>query len=154
VRLALLLALFPLATSAEVRIPDYSDNRSSAADVVQSLYNAINRQEYLRAYSYYSYGSLGLYDWFAQGYADTAQVDLRIGQVTSEGAAGTLHHAVPVALQATDLKGKATVFIGCYRVTEVQASVQATPPFQPIEIEKGSLTVTKAPFATAMGTCD
>ena len=33
--------------------PPYMDDRSTAASLVRSYYNAINRQEYARAYTYF-----------------------------------------------------------------------------------------------------
>ena len=50
---AFALVFMLLVTSA--RADDgYMDNRSSAADLVRSLYNAINLHEYARAYDYFS----------------------------------------------------------------------------------------------------
>ena len=148
--LALLLTLPAFAQT----LPDYSDDRSSAADVVLSLYNAINRREYLRAYSYYQDGTLGFYSRFAAGYADTDHVQVRLGEVTGDAGAGTAHFAVPVALRATDVAGRVQVFVGCYHVSQLQPAVQDTPPFQPIQIDKGHLTETADAFDTAMGRCD
>ncbi|MGH6859926.1 MAG: hypothetical protein ACRECY_06700, partial [Phyllobacterium sp.] len=34
--------------------PEYLDDRSTPETVIKSYYNAINRQEYARAYSYYA----------------------------------------------------------------------------------------------------
>ena len=147
-------ALLASAAHADTAMPDYRDNRSTAADVVQSYYNAVNRHEYLRAYSYFQFGTLGLFSQFEAGYADTAHVDIRLGPVTSDGTAGAVHFAVPVALQAQDSHGQISVFSGCYLLTQVEPSIQGTPPFVPIEINAGHLVKTKAAFAHAMGNCN
>jgi hypothetical protein len=149
----LALCLLPLPALAETPLPDYSDNRSSAADIVLSYYNAVNRNEYLRAYSYYTDGALGLFSMFEAGYADTAHVAVKLGEVTVEGAAGTSHYAVPVALQATDTAGRVTVFVGCYQVSQLQPAAQATPPFQPIQIDAAHMARSSLPFDQANGTC-
>lgn len=149
--LAASLALPALADDAP---PDYIDDRSSAERVITSLYNAIDRHEYLRGWSYFSPEIAPDYPGFRDGYADTDRVALRIGEVTSEGAAGSIYSSVPVALQATGTDGGVTVFAGCYQLRQVQPGVQDAPPFRPIQIEKGRLTKSDQPFDTAMGHCD
>lgn len=134
--------------------PDYLDDRSTPARVVESLYNAIGRREYLRAWSYFRDGAAKPFEVFRDGYADTISVDLRVGDVTGEGAAGSIHSAVPVALRAASRDGTETVFEGCYRLVQVQPAVQETPPFRPIQIEAGILRKTGTPFETAMGACE
>jgi hypothetical protein len=70
--------------SAPIPIPasgNYIDDRSTPSQVIVSFYNAINRHEYLRAYSYWSdpANSLGPFSDYASGYQDTASVDLVFG---------------------------------------------------------------------------
>ena len=50
---AFALVFMLLVTSARAS-DGYLDNRSSAADLVRSLYNAINLHDYARAYDYFS----------------------------------------------------------------------------------------------------
>lgn len=149
-----LLAVLAGQAAAQTNPPVYSDNRSSPADVVSSLYNAINRHEYLRGWSYFRPESAPDYQGFAAGYADTDHVELRLGKVASDGAAGSIHSQVPVALRATATNGKTTVFEGCYLVTQVQPAVQETPPFRPIMIDSGHLQKSTRSFAQAMGSCN
>jgi hypothetical protein len=152
-RLALVLAL--LATSATAQTnPPYTDNRSTAADVVTSLYNAINRHEYLRAHSYFRPGAVPDFKPFAAGYAKTTFVEIKLGPVTNEGAAGTIHTQVPIALRATTQDGRKTVFVGCYSLSQVEPALQETAPFRPITIDEGHLQKTSKPFAAASGRCD
>ncbi|MCT4331758.1 hypothetical protein MU516_02610 [Paracoccus sp. YLB-12] len=132
----------------------FIDDRSSAERVVTSLYNAIDRQEYLRGWSYFSESTAPAYEEFRDGYANTEAVELRIGEATSEGAAGSIHSSVPVALRATTTDGTTTVYQGCYRLTQVQPAIQDAPPYRPIQIDSGALTPTDQPFDTAMGQCE
>ena len=130
-------------TSVALAEDRYSDDRSSAADVVRSLYNAINLHQYARAYDYFSVPPAKDYATYEQGFADTARVDVITGEVFSDGAAGSIYYSVPTAIKATDTKGKAKYFSGCYTVRAVNASIQE-PPFQPLHIEKGALKLAKS----------
>ena len=91
--LAALLAALPLGvhaqTEGESAVPAYLDDRSTPEQVVTSMYNAINRQEYLRAHSYYDPGTAPEWPAFREGYQNTASVRLRTGEIITEGAAGT-----------------------------------------------------------------
>lgn len=159
--LAALLAALPFAappsalaqTEGESAVPAYLDDRSTPGQVVTSMYNAINRQEYLRAHSYYDPGMAPEWPGFRDGYADTASVRLRIGEVLAEGAAGTTHAAVPVAIEATRSDGSTEVFTGCYRLTQVQPAAQEAPPFRGIQIETGTLEPSDSAFDDASGDC-
>ncbi|WEF25576.1 hypothetical protein [Paracoccus sp. S3-43] len=149
-----LVVLLALAAPAAAQTPpDYIDDRSSPERVVTSLYNAINRSEYLRGWSYFRPETAPPYQEFRNGYADTAAVELRLGEVSSEGAAGSIHSAVPVVLQAVAADGQTTVFTGCYRLTQVQPAAQDTPPFRPIQIDGGTLEKSDASFDSATAAC-
>lgn len=117
-------------------MPDYLDNRSDPAALVRSYYNAISRQEFARAYSYLA--DPPDYAGFASGYADTAGVALELGEVSTDGATGSIYGSVPIALEATSTSGDVTVFAGCYTTRQVQPAVQS-PPFRPIQIANGDL---------------
>lgn len=120
--------------------PAYLDDRSTPASVLESLYNAVNRHEYARAYSYWHAGveALPPYSQFVQGYADTVSVRLTHGRVAGEGAAGSIFYTVPVRLEAHHTDGSTRVFVGCYTLRLVQPGVQA-PPFRPLSIIGGEL---------------
>lgn len=147
-----------LITAAPVRaadpLPDYLDDRSSAPQVIASLYNALNRQEYLRGWSYFKPDTAPDYQTFRDGYTTTSDIRLKIGKARSEGAAGSVHSVVPVAIGATDDQGKTTVFAGCYLLTQAQPQLQDTPPFRPIQIDRGNLSESDQDFQDAMGRCD
>ncbi|HEY4201016.1 MAG TPA: hypothetical protein VGM83_10685 [Devosiaceae bacterium] len=121
--------------------PDaYMDDRSDPVAVITSFYNAINRQEYVRAYSYYGDAAqAGDYQKFADGYADTAHVELLTGKATSDGAAGSIYYSLPIAIDAKAADGSHKQYAGCYLLRLSNPQVQATPPFNPMHIEKGAL---------------
>jgi hypothetical protein len=118
---------------------DYLDNRSDAAVLVRSLYNAVNRKEYARAWDYFGdQKPAASYQKFVEGYASTARVEVATGAISEEGAAGSIYYQLPVAIRATDAKGEAKVFAGCYTARLLQPANQE-PPFRPMQIEKGAL---------------
>lgn len=116
----------------------YKDDRSSAQDVVRSLYNAINRHEYARAYDYFAAPPAKDYATYEAGFADTDHVDVLLGTVSPDGAAGKTYYAVPTAIKSTDTKGNSEYFAGCYTVVAVNGGIQE-PPFRPFQIDKGAL---------------
>jgi hypothetical protein len=101
------------ATSPMSSIPSYA-SQDSPAEVLASFYNAINRYEYQRAYGYWE-NPPSPYDQFAQGYADTASVQLIVQPPTFiDAGAGNLHAAIPTVLVATRRDGSQQRFGGCY----------------------------------------
>ena len=129
------------------------DDRSTAVSVIESLYNAINRREYLRAWSYFrDEPDRPDFESFAKGYADTSRVRVKLGATETEGAAGSTYYRVPAVVEATR-GGTATVFSGCYELRLVQPAVQAEPPFQPLGVVRGNLRQSKATFEEGQGDC-
>jgi len=140
---AMLLAMSP-ALAEDASVDEYRDDRSTGTALITSLYNAINRQEYLRAWSYFAHAADAKdpradYEEFASGYSDTQSVELLTGPETSEGAAGSTYFTVPVAIDAVSSDGAHSQFAGCYTLRLAQPTVQATPPFQPLHIESAHL---------------
>ncbi|MDX8464719.1 DUF1176 domain-containing protein [Mesorhizobium sp. VK23B] len=128
----------------------YIDDRSSAEAVVRSLYSAINRHEFARAWAYFGDTKPAKdFNAFVKGYDNTDTVEVKTGAVSNEGAAGSIYYSVPVAIQATDKKGEAKVFAGCYTLRQVNAQIQE-PPFQPIFIDKGALKPSTSDFEDAV----
>ncbi|MCL4396364.1 MAG: hypothetical protein M1482_16450 [Chloroflexi bacterium] len=119
----------------------YLDNRSGPVEVLESFYNAINRKEYVRAYSYWQAGSPGLraFNQFQQGYAETKAVQMTTGQVQSNAGAGQLYYKVPVTLTAQTTGGTTQTFVGCYTLHLAQPAIQGTPPFHPLSITAGQI---------------
>jgi hypothetical protein len=96
----------------------YAD-QNTPVDLLASFYNAINRQEYQRAYSYWETPP-SPYDQFAQGYADTASVQLIVQlPAFTDAGTGNLHAAIPTVLIATKRDGNQQTFVGCYTTQKV-----------------------------------
>jgi len=135
--LAFSLALLPGVAAAQEAA--YLDDRSSAEKLVQSLYNAIARKEYARAWDYFGEPKPSAdFAVFVQGYAKTGNVTVQTGQASEEGAAGSIFYQVPVAIKAVDSDGKEATFAGCYTARLAQPANQE-PPFRPLQLEKGTL---------------
>ncbi|HUZ03669.1 MAG TPA: hypothetical protein VMU89_25270 [Thermomicrobiaceae bacterium] len=133
----------PAATPGDIAAARYLDDRGTAEAVVRSYYNAVNRQEYARAYGYWepaaAASQLKPFDQFQQGYAQTTSVTLTIGTVGSDVGAGQLYYMVPVAIAARNSDGSTQRFVGCYRLHLARPEIQAVPPFQPLAIQSASL---------------
>lgn len=121
---------------------DYLDDRSTATGLVQSYFNAINRHEYLRAYSYWRdpAGSQGSFDQFQNGYAKTTLVNVNLGQIGGDAGAGQMYYSVPALLQAYTSDGKTQNYAACYILHLSQPGIQAEPPFNGLAIERGRAT--------------
>jgi hypothetical protein len=121
-------------------LSNYQDDRSGPVQVLESLYNAVNSQEYARAYSYWEESdSLPPFDQFQAGYANTQSVDLTTGEVNLGAAAGNLYFNVPVMLTVTTTDGGTQYFAGCYTLHLGQPKNQAAPPYHPMAIASGDL---------------
>jgi len=123
--------------------PGYLDDRSTGESVVNSFYDAINRREYVRAYSYWEPGAaqreLPPFDDFAAGYADTTSVDVTLGEVRTGVGAGQIYFSVPVTLVSTLSDGSTQTFVGCYTLHIGRPQIQAVPPFQPLAIQRATI---------------
>ena len=132
----------------------YLDDRSTPVELIRSLYNSINRHEYLRAWSYFSEES-GRADFpaFQKGYETTGGAKLKLGDPVSDGAAGSIYTRVPTVIEATGTDGVVRVFAGCYETRMVQPANQATPPFVPLQITKATLRPARTKFDETSGDC-
>ncbi len=152
--LAAAVLLCMAASSAPAQdMPAYRDDRSSPQALIESLYNAVARQENLRAWSYFDAEASQPFDAFEAGYADTVAVRARVLEGTVEGAAGSLYGLVPVAIEARTSDGRTTVFSGCYETRQVQPAAQIRPPFEPIRITASRLEETATGFDATTPTC-
>lgn len=128
----------PVAGALAAEAP-YLDDRSDAAALVRSYYNAVSRREYARAWDYFGDTKPSKsFDAFAAGFEKTERVDVVTGAVATEGAAGSAIYHVPVAIRAVDADGGENVFAGCFVARLANPSIQ-DPPFRPLHLEKGSL---------------
>lgn len=154
-RAAIALAALSIAAAlpALAAPAPYMDDRSTAESVIRSFYDAINRQEYSRAWSYYADGDgVPKFDAFVKGYSDTASVKITLGPSTGDGAAGSTYWTLPVSLDATNSKGKHSYFAGCYTLRLANPQIQAEPPFQPLHIVEGHLKTAKGAGRTFLPT--
>jgi hypothetical protein len=154
----------PTAADTPVVVPippsnNYIDDRSTPSQVIVSMYNAINRQEYVRAYDYWDNpsNSVGSFNAFQTGYQDTAAVDLVFGQITGEPGMSQVYYTVPVLLKTVSKGGVHSNFAACYVVHDTNPDVYGAPPFGPMGIYQGSAKsiALNANDATALSTaCD
>ncbi|MCB0178563.1 MAG: hypothetical protein KDI62_10065 [Anaerolineae bacterium] len=102
---------------------------------------AVNRHEYLRAFSYWEPNAKGLpsFDQFQQGYADTDSVQLEVGTVVTDAGAGQCYYQVPVTLVSTNTANTTETFVGCYDLHLALPDAQATQPYQGIGISSASV---------------
>jgi len=123
--------------------PGYQDDRSTPESVIGSYYDAVNRREYARAFSYWeplaAANELPPFDQFALGYEDTASVDLTLGDVGTGVGAGQLYFTVPVTLMATLTDESSQTFVGCYTLHLARPQLQAVPPFHALAIQHASI---------------
>ena len=104
----LLAAAAPASAAGPAK---YLDNRSTAVTLVRSLYNAVNRHEYLRAWSYFSEDAgQGSFESFAKGYENTKKVRVKLGKPVDDGAAGSIFTNLPVVIEATGTDRKKSLF--------------------------------------------
>ena len=116
----------------------------AAQPYISSFYDAIGRQEYSRAWSYYADGQgVPAFDAFVAGYSNTASVKVAFGTESGEGAAGSTYWTLPVSLDAVDTSGKHSYFAGCYTLRLANPQIQAEPPFEPLHIVSGHLKKAK-----------
>lgn len=129
------------ADPTDVSADRYLDDRSTPETLMRSFANALNRHEYLRAYAYWKSDAAQLpaFSQFAEGYADTASVQIALGTANSDAGAGQIRYSQPVTLIAQTSSGDTQTFVGCYELHLSNPGVQATPPFQPLAIESATV---------------
>jgi hypothetical protein len=128
------------APAANSTAPNYLDDRSTPSQVIVSFYNAIDRREYLRAYNYWAdpATSLGSFTSFANGYEDTASVDLVFGQITGDPGMSQVYYTIPVILKTTATNNTHANYAACYVVHETNPLVYSSPIIDPMSIAQGS----------------
>jgi hypothetical protein len=131
----------PVTNLKDISKNNYLDDRSGPVEVLSSLFNAINRKEYVRAYSYWEANSqVPPFDQFQNGYANTESVQFTSGQVSTDHGAGQIYYSVPVVLTAKTTSGAAQTYAGCYKFHLANPQIQATPPFIPLSIMSAQVT--------------
>jgi hypothetical protein len=117
--------------------------------LLNSYYNAVNRHEYERAYSYWEHpgdpnSAPASFADFANGYAGTASVAVTTGPVVDGAAAGNIYFAVPTVLAATQTDGSLQRFAGCYLMHRANVETGDTTPPYPIGIRAARITAAPA----------
>jgi hypothetical protein len=113
-------------------VPFYED-RTDPVNALLSYYNAINRKEYERAYSYFqgapnpSPSLAPPYDQWLQGYASTKSVSMAVGKVVQDAGAGNIYAAFPVVLFATQSDNSLELFTGCYVMHRANVGISENP---------------------------
>jgi hypothetical protein len=119
----------------------YLDNRSGPVAVLESLYSAINLQQYARAYSYWEASdTLPAFADFEAGYANTETVELTTGEISTDVGAGQLYFGVPVTLDVTTTDGGTQIFAGCYVLHLARPEMQVEPPYSPLAIASADIS--------------
>jgi hypothetical protein len=118
--------------------PVYLDDRSSPQALVRSLYNAVERREYARAWSYFAEKPAESLDVFAEGFADTARVLVRTGVRSEQDTDGNKLYLLPVAIEASTAEGDAQVYGGCYGFELANPQLQGED-YAPLHIVRGRL---------------
>lgn len=132
-------AVSPMFDSlSDLSSANYIDNRSGAVEVVSSLLNALNRKEYVRAYSYWqNTQAVGSYDAYAAGFNDTDTVTAVFGTVAGDAGAGQYYYQIPLAMIVKTTTNTTQTFVGCYTLHLANPGMQGTLPFEPLGITKG-----------------
>jgi hypothetical protein len=151
----------PTLTPVNPETFPYLDDRSTATGLISSLFNAINRNEYVRAYSYWAAnggsGGVAPFDQFQQGYADTQMIQVELGPVGHDEGAGQLYYSIGVLLKATQTDGTTQTYTACYNIHLGSPDNQTAPPFNPMQITDGkaSLAASNTSDATLLAhACD
>lgn len=89
------------------------ENLDSPVGLLASYYNAINRQEYERAYGYWE-APPNTFEDFVSGFAAITAVQVIVEPPTRyEGAAGSTYVSIPTVLLAQTSEGTLLTFAGC-----------------------------------------
>lgn len=148
--IAFLSAVLPAAAAD----PAYLDDRSNPTALIRSLYNAISRKEYARAWSYFSEKPAADLATYAEGYADTASVEVAVGLPSMHDTDGTLYYYVPVAIRASADGGNDQTYGGCYELRLASPQLQGED-YAPLHIVGGRLSpASGSPESALPATCD
>ncbi len=137
------ITVTPAPAPGDISASRYLDDRSDAVQVVRSIFNAINRHEYVRAYSYWESGAaasqLPPFPQFQAGYTGTESVTLATGTVRPGTGAGQLYYQVPVVLVVQSMSGGTQTFAGCYTMHLARPEIQTAPPYQPMGVNSANM---------------
>jgi len=119
-----------IATASIRELPAGTPAPAYVQDPLALLYawfEAINHQEYARAYTCWSDPRQALgqsYAQFHRGFATTRRVAIQMGEPQTEGAAGSSYTKVPILIVATQTDGTTRTYCGSYTLRRANV-----PPF-------------------------
>lgn len=101
-------------------------SRAAAVTVLRDYYDALSEHDYARAYGHWADGGAASgqsFDAFRRGYAQTASVEVEIGEPGRiDPAAGSRYVQIPVEIRATTTGGAAQCFRGSYTLVRAVAT--------------------------------
>lgn len=129
--------------------PSLLANWNDPEGLIQSYYNAINRHEYERAYSYWENpgtpnGVTPIFADFASGYANVASVEVTTGTIASDAGAGNVVYQVPTVISAMQTDGTPQRFYGCYLLHRANVPIGDTTPPYPIALRAAHIIAASA----------
>lgn len=139
---------------SKAEAPAYLDNRSTPEQLVLSYFNAIDRHEYARAYSYYGPENAPKFASWQFHYDDVVRTEVTFGEMAQGGAAGSIYYQLPVTVTLDHAEGDKHVERGCFSIRWVTPAYQAEPPFQPMYIISNELKVEDGTAGFAPAKCD
>lgn len=115
----------PGGTTPPTGIP--YDLQDTPDHLVASTINAINLQDFQRAYDYWEDNPLSLPDFIAH-YADVDHIQAVVREpLYTDGAAGSLYSLVPTLQLTTYTDGTLHVFYGCYTARRINSETAGHP---------------------------
>ena len=123
-----ILAIMVSLTFAQTEeIQSQYDVVTSPVDIVASYYDAINQQDYPRAYAYWQSAPLSYTD-FANGFADTVTTQLIVQPPTRIGvAAGSQYVKIATVLISQHQDGTEHTYSGCFTTRKSNLQPPAIP---------------------------
>jgi hypothetical protein len=118
----------------DVSTRTFLDDRSNPIQVVRSYYNAINRKELVRAYSYWSPNASPkppTFEVFQKDFAAVTVTQLETGKTFNDKTGDTVYYYVPITAYTRQANNRLVTYVGCYTVAQPQAGA---PPFVPLGI--------------------
>ena len=145
--LTVLFALFLLPANASESA--YLDNRSTPQSLVASYFNALNRNEFARAWAYWNNRIEGTnFEDFVEGFTSINDIGFKMGKPVSEGAAGSTFTQIPLVVEYRDEDDWRQTYRGCFLVRIATPNIQS-PPFVGHHFERGYLVPVDVPFQDA-----
>ena len=131
----------------------YYDDRSSPQTLIFSLYNAINRREFSRAYAYFGSPPAETLDAYASGFNQTKLVQIATGSTFEEGAAGSAFATIPLAIRSVMDDGGESVFAGCVMARRANPLI-TNENFRGWHIERTAIRLSSKAFEQSLPECD